>query len=141
MFLHRAYLPVLGPQNDQSEEVPRSYQDHPDTWKHWQKLSRTELVREATMVCEMLEEMRTFGVFFLRGLVPWIGFTIYTAVGVMLYSYNFPGEDDDPSDSQKSLNLVIQGCIFLKEMKGQWPMAQHWVRINSYSVEQFLFPI
>ena len=141
MFLHRAYLPVLGPQNDQSEEVPRSYQDHPDTWKHWQKLSRTELVREATMVCEMLEEMRTFGVFFLRGLVPWIGFTIYTAVGVMLYSYNFPSEDDDPSDSQKSLNLVIQGCIFLKEMKGQWPMAQHWVRINSYSVEQFLFPI
>ncbi|OCL05607.1 hypothetical protein AOQ84DRAFT_94902 [Glonium stellatum] len=125
MFLHRAYLPVLGPQNDQSEEMTKLYEDHPDAWKHWQKLSRTELVREATMVCEMLEEMRTFGVFFLRGLVPWIGFTIYTAVGVMLYSYNFPS-DDHPSDTQKALNLVIQGCIFLKEMKGQWPMAQHW---------------
>ncbi|OCK75814.1 hypothetical protein K432DRAFT_307718 [Lepidopterella palustris CBS 459.81] len=126
MFLHRAYLPVLGPNTGQSDETPRSYDDHADTWKRWQQLSRSELFKEATLVCEMMEEMRTFGVYFLRGLVPWIGFTIYTAVGVMLYSYNFPSEDDDPAIAEKARERVIQGCIFLKEMKTQWPMAQHW---------------
>ena len=126
MFLHRAYLPVLGPQNG-AEETPSSYNEHNETWKRWQKNSRKELFKEATQVLEMLDEMRTFGVYFLRGLVPWIGFTIYTAVGVMLYSFNFPSGDDDPSITEKARERVIQGCVFLKEMKTQWPMAETWV--------------
>jgi hypothetical protein len=79
------------------------------------------------MVLEMLEEMRTFGVYFLRGLVPWIGFTIYTAVGVMLYCFNFPSNDDDPHLREKARKCVINGCTFLKDMKTQWPMAETWV--------------
>jgi hypothetical protein len=128
MFLHRAYLPVLGPQQNGTvgEETPNSYNDHTEMWKNWQKTSRRELFKEATMVLEMLEEMRTFGVFFLRGLVPWIGFTIYTAVGVMLYSFNFPSGEDDPRIVEKARERVIQGCTFLKEMKTQWPMAATW---------------
>ena len=85
------------------------------------------------MVLEMLEEMRTFGVFFLRGLVPWIGFTIYTAVGVMLYSFNFPSGEDDPRIVEKARERVIQGCTFLKEMKTQWPMAATWVSTSNFS--------
>lgn len=130
MFLHRAYLPVLGPQNG-AEGTPKSYNEMSDMWKNWQKTSRRELFRESTMVLEMLDEMRSFGVYFLRGLVPWIGFTIYTAVGVMLYSYNFPSGDDDPSITEKARERVIQGCTFLKDMQNQWPMAETWVN-NSY---------
>ncbi|KAF2263127.1 hypothetical protein CC78DRAFT_581882 [Lojkania enalia] len=125
MFLHRAYLPVLGPQNG-TDETPRSYNELSELWKNWQKTSRYELFKESTMVLEMLDEMRTFGVFFLRGLVPWIGFTIYTAVGVMLYSFNFPSAEDDPKITEKARERVIQGCVFLKEMKNQWPMADTW---------------
>lgn len=126
MFLHRAYLPVLGPHNA-PEETPNSYSEHSDMWKSWQKSSRRELFNESTMVLEMLDEMRTFGVYFLRGLVPWIGFTIYTAVGVMLYSFNFPSGEDDPRIAEKARERVIGGCTFLKEMKTQWPMAKTWV--------------
>lgn len=128
MFLHRAYLPVLGPQQNGggADETPDSYNEHRDMWKSWQKTSRKELFNEATMVLEMLEEMRTFGVFFLRGLVPWIGFTIYTSVGVMLYCFNFPTGDDDPRMREKARRCVINGCTFLKEMKTQWPMAETW---------------
>jgi hypothetical protein len=79
MFLHRAYLPVLGPQAG-TMDTYRSYSESPEQWKNWQKTSRRELFRESTSVLEMLDEMRSFGVYFLRGLVPWIGFTIYTAV-------------------------------------------------------------
>jgi hypothetical protein len=127
IFLHRAYLPVLGPQQNNAEEMPQSYHELTDMWKDWQKTSRKELFRESTTVLQMLEEMRTFGVYFLRGLVPWIGFTIYTAVGVMLYSFNFPSGDDDPSITGKARERVIQGCTFLKEMQQQWPMAGTWV--------------
>jgi len=127
MFLHRAYLPVLGPRVA-ADEAPKSYNEHAATWKSWEKTCRIELFKEAASVLEMLEEMRTFGVYFLRGLVPWIGFTIYTAVGVMLYSFNFPSGDDDPVFSEKAKTRVIQGCVFLKEMKQQWPMAETWVR-------------
>ncbi|ORX94888.1 fungal-specific transcription factor domain-domain-containing protein [Clohesyomyces aquaticus] len=125
MFMHRAYLPVLGPHHG-TDEAPRSYNEHPEMWKDWQKRSRGELFRESTMVLEMLEEMRTFGVYFLRGLVPWIGFTIYTAVGVMLYSLNFRSDDDDPAIADKAKERVMQGCVFLKEMQTQWPMAATW---------------
>ncbi|KAF2009702.1 hypothetical protein BU24DRAFT_428592 [Aaosphaeria arxii CBS 175.79] len=125
MFLHRAYLPVLGPQSG-NDEVPKSYEEHAAMWKNWQRTSRKELFRESTMVLEMLDEMRRFGVYFLRGLVPWIGFTIYTAVGVMLYSFNFPSNEDDPRLAEKARERVIQGSTFLKEMKTQWPMAETW---------------
>ncbi|USP79670.1 hypothetical protein yc1106_06944 [Curvularia clavata] len=128
MFLHRAYLPVLGPhQNGASaEEKHNSYDEHRDMWKKWERSSRRELFKDAVMVLDMLEEMRTFGVYFLRGLVPWVGFTIYTAVGAMLYSFNFPSGDDDPRWQEKARRSVIQGCNFLKEMKTQWPMAETW---------------
>ncbi|PVH91630.1 hypothetical protein DM02DRAFT_620416 [Periconia macrospinosa] len=125
MFLQRAYLPVLGPQNH-SEEVPESYSQFPDQWKEWQKKSRRELVKEASQVLDMLEEMRTFGVFFLRGLVPWIGFTIYTSVGVMLYNLHFPSTEDDPKLAQQSHERVVSGCHFLKDMNNQWPMSETW---------------
>ena len=142
MFLHRAYLPVLGPHTS-ADETPDSYDEHKETWKNWQKSSRRELFKESTMVLEMLDEMRTFGVFFLRGLVPWIGFTIYTAVGVMLYSFNFPSGEDDPRITDKARERVIQGCTFLKEMKNQWPMAETWASkfmlsdVDSANVRQF----
>ncbi|CAA9965981.1 Fungal-trans multi-domain protein [Pyrenophora teres f. maculata] len=128
MFLHRAYLPVLGPQQNGAgpEETPNSYHEHGDMWKRWEKSSRKALFKDSVMVLEMLEEMRTFGVYFLRGLVPWIGFTIYTAVGAMLYSFNFPSNEDDPRWQEKARKSVIQGCNFLKEMKTQWPMAETW---------------
>lgn len=130
MFLHRAYLPVLGPQlNGAGADETPDYKEHAETWKSWQKTSRKALFMDATMVLEMLEEMRTFGVFFLRGLVPWIGFTIYTAVGVMLYSFNLTSSDDDPRWREKARERVIQGCAFLREMKTQWPMAETWVSI------------
>jgi hypothetical protein len=125
MFLHRAYLPVLGPQNA-PEEALHQFNEHRDRWLSWQKSSRRDLFNEASMVLDMLEEMRNFGVFFLRGLVPWIGFTIYTAVGVMLYSYNFPSGEDDIRVTEKARDRVIRGCTFLKEMKHQWPMSQTW---------------
>ncbi|KAL5117337.1 hypothetical protein ACEQ8H_004782 [Pleosporales sp. CAS-2024a] len=128
MFLHRAYLPVLGPQQNGlgADERPNSYDEHKDMWKGWQKTSRKDLFDESSMVLEMLEEMRTFGVYFLRGLVPWIGFTIYTAVGAMLYCFNFPTHDDDPRMREKARRCVINGCTFLKDMKTQWPMAETW---------------
>lgn len=128
MFLHRAYLPVLGPQQNGvgAEETPNSYDEHRDMWRKWEKSSRKELFKDSVMVLDMLEEMRTFGVYFLRGLVPWIGFTIYTAVGAMLYSFNFPSVEDDPRWQEKARKYVIQGCSFLREMKTQWPMAETW---------------
>lgn len=125
MFLHRAYLPVLGPQST-PEEALYAYGEHRDTWKTWQKSSRRDLFTESATVLDMLDEMRTFGVFFLRGLVPWIGFTIYTAVGVMLYSYNFPSVDDDLRVTERARQRVLRGCTFLKEMKNQWPMSKTW---------------
>ncbi|KAH8722872.1 fungal-specific transcription factor domain-containing protein [Phaeosphaeriaceae sp. PMI808] len=128
MFLHRAYLPVLDLQhsNTGTDETPNSFDQHKDMWKSWQQTSRKELFNESFLVLEMLEEMRTFGVYFLRGLVPWIGFTIYTAVGVMLYCYNFPSSEDDPKVQKKARGCVISGCTFLKEMRQQWPMAETW---------------
>lgn len=78
------------------------------------------------MVLDMLDEMRTFGVYFLRGLVPWIGFTIYTAVGVMLYSSYFPSPEDDSGLVERGRERVVRGCSFLGEMGNQWPMAVQW---------------
>lgn len=129
LFLHRAYLPVLGLNNDQdlSQSTIREQSEAtPSEWSYWRTHSRKELFDAAATVCDMMEEMRKFGVFFLRGCVPWIGFTIYTAVGVQLYCYNFPALDDDTEVVSKAKDRVIDGCSFLKEMKA-WPMADTWV--------------
>jgi hypothetical protein len=78
-------------------------------------------------VGELLEEMRSFGFFFLRGLVPWIGFTTYTAIGTMLYFYHFPDPGDDISVKQRIQDRVGNSLAFLKDMRGSWPMADTWV--------------
>lgn len=125
MFLHRAYLPVLGPQqtlDGTSQFVGGSSQE----WRDWRKQSRRVLFSVAAIVCEMMEEMRSFGVYFCRGLVPWCGFAVYTAVGVMLYCHNFPSEVEDPEISKKAREKVVNGCTFLKELNSQWPMANQW---------------
>lgn len=137
MFLHRAYLPVLGPGSSGHADGYNTTNSNPNnpgindadeaSWKTWKKTSRRELFREATMVLDMLDEMRAFGVYFLRGLVPWIGFTIYTAVGVMLYSSHFPSPEDDPQLVERGRERVMRGCSFLSEMGNQWPMAVQWV--------------
>ncbi|KAF1983276.1 hypothetical protein K402DRAFT_175832 [Aulographum hederae CBS 113979] len=120
MFLHRSYLPDVGPQKRQHPGSPAD-----DQWRQWQMHSRRELLQVAARVCEMLEEIRAFGLFFLRGLVPWIGFTIYTAVGVMLYCYHFPDQDDE-GVMKRAKDRVVNGVAFLKDMRGQWPMADTW---------------
>lgn len=134
LFLHRAYLPVLGQvglhHDPEIEQVTNGTSEGfgtPSEWQYWCKHSRRELFETAATVCDMMEEMRSFGVFFLRGLVPWIGFTIYTAVGVMLYCSYFPANDDDPEIRAKAKDRVDKGCSFLQEMKA-WPMADTWVR-------------
>lgn len=129
MFLHRAYLPVLGLNHDQDlsqSTLRQATQGTPDEWRYWRKHSRRELFETAATVCDMMEEMRSFGVFFLRGLVPWIGFTIYTAVGIMLYCFNFASPEDDEDVVARAKDRVMNGCNFLQEMKA-WPMAGTWV--------------
>ncbi|OJD30811.1 transcriptional regulatory protein [Diplodia corticola] len=125
MFLHRAYLPVLGPGRDsQTNGVgPRESFD----WAEWRKSSRRELFEVATTVCKMVDKIQSFGFYFVRGLVPWIGFTIYTAVGVIVYRNSFHFDDvDGVMTMAKSKEQIVRGCTFLKEMKEQWPMAQQW---------------
>jgi hypothetical protein len=129
MFLHRSYLPQV---DSQDKHDSNSMVD--EQWRRWQHHSRKELLQVADRVCGMLEEMRDFGLYFLRGLVPWIGFTVYTAVGIMLYYYNFPNPEDDQKVIDRSRSRIINGCAFLKDMRGSWPMADSWVSINlSYS--------
>jgi len=118
MFLHRPWIPdqadadVLH-SNKQGFGAPIG-----KLRMQWQARSRKELLKTADQVCEMLEEMRSFGLFFLRGLVPWIGFTAYTAVGVMLYYYHFPDPEDDKNVTEKAREHVVNGCAFLKDMRG-----------------------
>jgi hypothetical protein len=121
MFLHRSYLPYIPEAETGLKNMPGSPID--DQWLEWRARSRRELLRTADQVCEMLEEMRSFGLFFLRGLVPWIGFTAYTAVGTMLYFYQFPEEVDDKRIIEKARDHVMNGAAFLKDMRGSWPMA------------------
>jgi hypothetical protein len=121
MFLHRSYLPEVEPgkQHDTGTQLD-------GRWLQWKTRSRQELLKSVDRVCEMLEEMRSFGLFFLRGLVPWIGFTAYTAVGTMLYYHHFPDPDDDEDITNKAREHVVNGCAFLKDMRGSWPMADTW---------------
>ncbi|KAK8241187.1 fungal-specific transcription factor domain-containing protein [Phyllosticta capitalensis] len=123
MFLHRAYLPVLGP----SADSQAANDTNRDAWLLWRKESRKQLFQVATSVCDMVNIMENFGSFFLRGLVPWVGFTIYTAVGVVVYRANFHfDQDDDMGNVDDDKERIVRGCSFLKDMKEQWPMAQQW---------------
>lgn len=122
MFLHRAYLPHSFTQNKQTAERASDSQ-----WMQWQAYARHELMQVTERTCEMFEEMREFGLFFLRGLVPWNGYTVYTAAGIMLYFYHFPEDEDDDEVMRRCHDRVVKGCAFLKDMKNSWPMADSWV--------------
>lgn len=124
IFLHRSYLPEVEMQKARVGDRE---------WDQWSAWSSKELVQVAEQVCQMLQEMRAFGLFFLRGLVPWIGFTIYTAVGTMLYFYHFPNQGDSPGVIDRRRENIVQGLLFLKDMRQAWPMADTWASL-------FLFP-
>ncbi|KAK7525992.1 fungal-specific transcription factor domain-containing protein [Phyllosticta citriasiana] len=128
MFLHRAHLPVLGPSADGQTIPSNTSEDNRDAWLLWRKTSRKQLFQVATTVCDMVNEMVSFGNFFLRGLVPWVGFTIYEAVGVIVYraNFHFDEEDDMGNIIDDDKERIVRGCSFLKDMKEQWPMAQQW---------------
>ena len=119
IFLYRSYLPEV--------EMQKARVGDPE-WDQWSAWSSKELVQVAEEVCEMLQEMRAFGLYFLRGLVPWIGFTIYTAVGTLLYFYHFPNLDESPAQVERRRQRIVEGCLFLKDMRQAWPMADNWVR-------------
>jgi Fungal specific transcription factor domain len=122
MFLHRAYL---SPSSSKATEES-------ETWQAWRRKSRKDLLKVTEDVCTMYEEMRDSGLFFLRGLVPWIGFTVYTATGIMLYFYHFSEEQEDHHRiRERAKKHVVEGCEFLKDMKGSWPMADNWVSLSS----------
>jgi hypothetical protein len=71
--------------------------------------------------------------YFLRGLVPWNGYTVYTAAGIMLYFFHFPEEEDDDDVLRQCRDRVVKGCEFLRDMKNSWPMADSWVRIFPFT--------
>ncbi|SPJ72668.1 related to general repressor of transcription [Fusarium torulosum] len=117
IFLYRSYLPEV--------EMQRARVGDKD-WDQWSTWSSKELVQVAEQVCDMLQEIRAFGLYFLRGLVPWIGFTIYTAVGTMLYFYHFPNIGDTNLHVEKRREHIVEGLLFLKDMRQAWPMADTW---------------
>ncbi|KAF5018107.1 hypothetical protein F66182_9926 [Fusarium sp. NRRL 66182] len=117
IFLYRSYLPEV--------EMQKARVSDKD-WDQWSTWSSKELVQVAEQVCDMLLEIRAFGLYFLRGLVPWIGFTIYTAVGTMLYFYHFPNPGDTPLQVEKRREHIVEGLLFLKDMRQAWPMADTW---------------
>ncbi|KAF5665291.1 general repressor of transcription [Fusarium heterosporum] len=117
IFLYRSYLPEV--------EMQRARVPDKD-WDQWSAWSSKELVQVAEQVCNMLQEIRAFGLYFLRGLVPWIGFTIYTAVGTMLYFYHFPNPGDTHQHIEKRREHIVEGLLFLKDMRQAWPMADTW---------------
>ena len=126
MFLHRSYLSSSLP-DVETRSAPRPGSHLEQQWRDWRTNSRKELLLVADKVCELLEEMRSFGLFFLRGLVPWIGFTAYTAVGIALYYYHFPNAEDGSEFVKNARSRILHGCAFLKDMRGSWPMADTWV--------------
>jgi hypothetical protein len=130
IFLYRSYLPEV--------EMGQPWRHDPE-WMRWSDWSSKELVVVAEQVCEMLQEMRGFGLFFLRGLVPWVGFAIYTAVGTLLYFFHSPFADAGDARVQSWKSRIVEGCNFLKEMREAWPMADTWVRhsCSRYSSSYF----
>jgi hypothetical protein len=131
MFLHRSYLSEAEIQNKHDSD---SLLDQ--HWREWQKQSRKELLHVTDLVCELYDEIKEFGLYFLCGLVPWIGFTVYTAVGIMLYYHHFREAGDDDMIMKRSKDRVVDGVAFLKDMRGSWPMADCWV---SYIYISFAF--
>ncbi|KAH6603126.1 hypothetical protein Trco_008517 [Trichoderma cornu-damae] len=125
IFLYRSYLPEL----EMQEEAEHENGDR----KQWSAFSCRELAKVADQVCEMLQDVRGFGLFFLRGLVPWIGFTIYTAVGTLLYFWHFPHVSEGDPQIESWRQRIIDGCVFLKDMRQAWPMADTWVYGSSFS--------
>ncbi|KAH7237709.1 uncharacterized protein BKA55DRAFT_578171 [Fusarium redolens] len=117
IFLYRSYLPEV--------EMQKARVGDKD-WDQWSTWSSKELEKVAEQVCDMLQEIRAFGLYFLRGLVPWIGFTIYTAVGTMLYFYHFPNPGDTAHQVEKRREHIVEGLLFLKDMRQAWPMADTW---------------
>ncbi|KAI1019223.1 hypothetical protein LB503_009232 [Fusarium chuoi] len=117
IFLYRSYLPEV--------EMQKARVGDKD-WDQWSTWSSKELEKIAEQVCDMLQEIRAFGLYFLRGLVPWIGFTIYTAVGTMLYFYHFPNPGDTAHQVEKRREHIVEGLLFLKDMRQAWPMADTW---------------
>ncbi|KAG7411331.1 hypothetical protein LZL87_012117 [Fusarium oxysporum] len=117
IFLYRSYLPEV--------EMQKARVSDKD-WNQWSTWSSKELEKVAEQVCDMLQEIRAFGLYFLRGLVPWIGFTIYTAVGTMLYFYHFPNPGDTAHQVEKRREHIVEGLLFLKDMRQAWPMADTW---------------
>jgi hypothetical protein len=122
MFLHRSYLSHIETQNKHDTDSPLDRR-----WRHWQLQSRRELLEVADRVCDMYKEMREFGLGFLCGLVPWVGFTVYTAVGIMLYYHQFPEATDNVEIMRRAKDRIVYGCELLKDMRGSWPMADCWV--------------
>ncbi|KAI9825927.1 MAG: hypothetical protein M1819_000446 [Sarea resinae] len=130
IFLHRAYLPPSALPKSQGPSTSNvvlsaKIQDYRAN-QQWYESSSHQLFTVAAAVCDMIRDLKTFGLQFLRGLVPWIGFTVYTATGVMLYLHKFPSADGDADLVNASRQRALNGSAFLKEMHTQWPMAQQW---------------
>ncbi|KOS19519.1 putative transcriptional regulatory protein [Escovopsis weberi] len=118
IFLFRSYSPELEMQEEKQDKGPQ--------WAEWTHRACEELAKVADGLCEMLHEMRDFGPFFLSGLVPLVGFTGYTAVGTLLYIYHFPHVPETDPRIARWQQRIIDGCVFLKDMRQSWPMADTW---------------
>ena len=125
IFLHRNYLPHLGVSKSQ-QNLNRSNGE--DGFRVWQGHSSQTLYDTASTVCDMCREINQFGVDFRRGLVPWIGFTVYTTIGVMLYFEYFPAESSPTETVLGNRDKLASGYMLLKAMKNEWPMVSRWVR-------------
>ncbi|KAH0843182.1 putative transcriptional regulatory protein PB1A11.04c [Fonsecaea pedrosoi] len=140
IFLHRHHLPHLGlarspappspvppPRNSPDQEAA-ALPDRADQSSH-------TLYDTASTVCDMCDEINRAGADFRRGLVPWIGFTVYTTIGVMLYFQSFPLE---PSVEflTRTRQKLHSAYLLLREMKNEWPMASRWLE-NIYSLQKY----
>ncbi|KIX95462.1 uncharacterized protein Z520_08979 [Fonsecaea multimorphosa CBS 102226] len=132
IFLHRNYLPHLGLSRSQ-RSLNSPEQD--DAFLDWAARASQTLYDTASTVCDMCEEINRSGADFRRGLVPWIGFTVYTTIGVMLYFQSFPLEPSVEFLS-KTRHRLHSAYLLLKEMKNEWPMASRWLE-NIYSLQKY----
>jgi hypothetical protein len=129
MFLYRPYLPrlyVARGEESLGTSLADSHGESRPEKPEWQPYASDRLYTAASTVCDMCDEIVKFGPDFRRGLVPWIGFTVYTAVGVMLYVGYFP-MDFDSISVERIRDKISIGCKMLTEMKSEWPMAGRWV--------------
>ncbi|OAP54355.1 hypothetical protein AYL99_11456 [Fonsecaea erecta] len=135
IFLHRHYLPHLG--LSKSYQPPRcGPEDEDDTPLDWVAARSSQTLYDtAATVCDMCEEINRFGADFRRGLVPWIGFTVYTTIGVMLYFQSFPLESG-VEYLARTRHRLHSAYLLLQEMKNEWPMASRWLE-NIYSLQKY----